>query len=145
MDLSTTYLGLKLRNPLMPGASPLASDLDAVRKLEDAGASAIVMSSLFEEQIVAEQLAAHQAVDVSANSFAEALSYFPAQQDYRLGPEEYLAQLGRIKKAVSVPVIASLNGTTRGGWLDYARLMEGAREVKCSEFARVVAEKISRL
>ncbi len=126
MDLSTTYLGLKLRNPLMPGASPLAADLDAVRTLEDAGAAAIVMSSLFEEQIVAGQLAAHQAVDVSANSFAEALSYFPSQKEYRLGPEEYLEQLGRIKKAVSIPVIASLNGTTRGGWLDYARLMEGA-------------------
>jgi dihydroorotate dehydrogenase (fumarate) len=145
MDLSTTYLGLKLKNPLMPGASPLVADLDAVRKLEDAGAAAIVMNSLFEEQIVAEQLATHHAVDVSANSFAEALSYFPAQKEYRLGPEEYLEQIGRIKKAVKIPVITSLNGTTRGGWLDYARLMEeaGADAIELNVYSLATDEKQS--
>jgi dihydroorotate dehydrogenase (fumarate) len=145
MDLSTTYLGLKLKNPLMPGASPLVTDLDAVRRLEDAGAAAIVMNSLFEEQIVAEQLAAHQAIDLSANSFAEALSYFPAPQEYRLGPEEYLEQLGRIKKAVKIPVIASLNGTTRGGWLDYAKLMEktGADAIELNVYQLATDEKLS--
>ncbi|MBM3286115.1 MAG: dihydroorotate dehydrogenase-like protein [Candidatus Eisenbacteria bacterium] len=126
MDLSTKYLGLDLAHPLMPGAAPFVADLDTVRELEDAGASAIVMNSLFEEQIVAEQLAQHRAVDAHAESFAEAASYFPKPMEYSLGPEEYLGQLRKIKESVKVPVIASLNGTTKGGWLDYARLMQEA-------------------
>ncbi len=126
MDLSTTYLGLELSAPLMPGASPLADDLDSVRRLEDAGASAIVMRSLFEEQIVAEQRASQEAIETPAESFGEAISYFPSLADFSLRPDEYLEQIRRIKEAVTLPVIASLNGVTRGGWLDYAGLIEQA-------------------
>jgi dihydroorotate dehydrogenase (fumarate) len=126
MDLSTTYLGLDLPHPFMPGASPMVDDLDMVRRLEDAGAAAVVMHSLFEEQITGEQMFALHQVDSYAESFAEALSYLPDPRMFRLGCDEYLEQLRRIKAAVSVPVIASLNGVTRGGWLDYARLMEEA-------------------
>ena len=125
MDLSTTYLGLKLKHPLMPGASPMVDDLDLVKKLEDAGAAAIVMHSLFEEQIVAEQEAARQ-VDSHAESFAEALSYLPNPSEFRLGPDKYLEQIRKIKKAVGVPLIASLNGTSKGGWIRYAKLMQEA-------------------
>ena len=126
MDLSTTYLGLPLAHPIMSGASPLVDDLDTVRRLEDAGASAIVMSSLFEEQVRREQLAAQRFLDDPGESFAEALSYFPAVPAFGLGPEAYLERLRRIREAVDVPVIASLNGSTPGGWLEYARLMEQA-------------------
>ena len=126
MDLSTRYLGLKLSHPLMPGASPMVDDLDTVKRLEDAGASAIVMHSLFEEQIRREQMSAFVHTESHEQSFAEALSYFPASDAFALGPHEYLEQLRRIKAAVSVPVIASLNGYTLGGWLDYARLMQEA-------------------
>ena len=126
MDLSTRYLGLELKHPLMPGASPMVDDLDTVKRLEDAGASAIVMHSLFEEQIAREQVSAFVHTESHEQSFAEALSYFPASDAFALGPYEYLEQLRRIKGAVSVPVIASLNGYTLGGWLDYARLMQEA-------------------
>ena len=126
MDLRTTYLGLELAHPLMPGASPLVDDLDTVRRLEDAGASAIVMHSLFEEQLTGEMLVTHAAMDGPSDSFAEALSFLPSPADFRLGPEEYLEQIRRVKQAVKVPVIASLNGTTLGGWLAYARMMEEA-------------------
>lgn len=126
MDLSTTYLGIELAHPLMPGASPLVDDLDTVRRLEDAGAAAIVMHSLFEEQIAGEQIAAHAFREHPADSFPEALSYFPDPGGFRLGPEEYLEQLRRIRETVAVPVIGSLNGSTTGGWIEYARLMEQA-------------------
>ena len=126
MDLSTTYLGFKLPHPLMPGAGPLADNLDGVRRLEDAGASAIVMRSLFEEQLIAEGLATHESMDGPAESFAEALSYFPTPDEFVLGPDEYLEQIRKIKQAVRVPVIASLNGATLGGWLDYAKQMQQA-------------------
>jgi len=126
MDLSTTYLGFKLPNPLMPGASPLVDDLDNVKRLEDAGAAAIVMHSLFEEQITHEQLGHLHAVEMHEDSFAEALSYFPRAEEYRLGPEKYLEQIRKIKATVKVPVIASLNGTSPAGWLDYAKLIEQA-------------------
>ncbi len=126
MDLSTTYMGFKLAHPLIPGASPLVDDLDTVKKLEDAGAPMIVMHSLFEEQIVAEQMATTRSVDSPGESFAEALSYLPRPDDFRLGPEQYLEQIQKIKKAVDVPVIGSLNGTTVGGWLRYAKLIEEA-------------------
>jgi dihydroorotate dehydrogenase (fumarate) len=126
MDLSTRYLGLDLNHPLMPGASPMVDDLDTVKRLEDAGASAIVMHSLFEEQIQREQVSAFVHTESHEQSFAEALSYFPASNAFALGPHEYLEQLRRIKRAVSVPVIASLNGYTLGGWLDYAKLMQEA-------------------
>jgi dihydroorotate dehydrogenase (fumarate) len=126
MDLSTTYLGLDLPHPLMPGASPLADDLDSVRRLEDAGAPAIVMRSLFEEQITAEQMATHRYTAVHEGAHAEALSYLPDAATFRLGPEDYLEHLARIKDTVDVPVIASLNGSSLGGWLGFAAQMENA-------------------
>jgi dihydroorotate dehydrogenase (fumarate) len=126
MDLSTTYLGLRLPHPFMPGASPLVDDLATVRRLEDAGASAIVMHSLFEEQIVGEQMAVVRHMDAHAESFAEATTYFPELEAFTLGPDEYLEQIRKIKATVKVPVIASLNGATQGGWLRYARLMQDA-------------------
>lgn len=126
MDLSTRYLGLTLAHPIMTGASPLVDRLDLVKKLEDAGASAITMHSLFEEQIVMEQRATTHHMEVHSESFAEALSFFPDPSDYNLGPDEYLEQIRRIKAAVDVPVIGSLNGSTGRGWIDYARMMEQA-------------------
>ena len=126
MDLSTNYLGLHLKSPLMPGASPLVDDLDLVRRLEDAGAAAIVMHSLFEEQITGERFATIYHMELYADSYAEAMNFFPKHGDYPLGPDQYLAQIERIKKAVSIPVIASLNGATPGGWTEYARLIEQA-------------------
>jgi dihydroorotate dehydrogenase (fumarate) len=126
MDLTTTYLGLRLPHPFMPGASPMVDDLDTVRRLEDAGAAAIVMHSLFEEQIESEQVATAAFLDEPANSFAEALSYLPQPDDFALGPEEYVEQVAKIREAVDVPVIASLNGSQSGRWLDYAQLVEEA-------------------
>ncbi len=126
MDLSTTYLGLALANPLVAGASPMVDDLDTVKRLEDAGCAAIVMHSLFEEQITREQLGTVMDMESHADSFAEALSYFPQPQEFRLGPESYLEQVRRIKAAVKIPVIGSLNGTSPAGWLDYAKLIEQA-------------------
>ena len=126
MDLTTTYLGLTLPHPVMPGASPLAHDLDAVRRLEDAGASAIVMHSLFEEQITRDQLGMMHHMLLHDDSSAEALSYFPPVDDFAFGPDKYLEQVRAIRKAVKVPVIASLNGTTPEGWLSYAHQMEQA-------------------
>ncbi len=126
MDLSTTYLGFRLPHPLMPGASPMVDHLDTVKRLEDAGAAAIVMHSLFEEQLVQEQLATIHYLELHAESHVEAVSYFPRPSEFTLGPEQYLEQLARIKAAVSVPVIASLNGTTVGGWAEYARRIQEA-------------------
>jgi len=126
MDLSTNYLGFNLPHPFMPGASPLAKDLDAVKRLEDAGAAAIVMHSLFEEQIKREQMGTFLNMEMHKESFAEALSYFPSPENFTLGPEEYLDHIRRIKRAVKIPVIASLNGVSLGGWLDHAQLMEEA-------------------
>jgi dihydroorotate dehydrogenase (fumarate) len=126
MDMSTTYLGLHLKSPLMPGASPMVDDMDLVRRLEDAGAAAIVMHSLFEEQISGETFATIYNMELYADSYAEAMSYFPRHSEYALGPDQYLEQVRRIKANVSVPVIGSLNGSTPGGWIDYARLIEQA-------------------
>jgi dihydroorotate dehydrogenase (fumarate) len=126
MDLSTTYLGLTLPHPIMPGASPLVDDLDTVRQLEDAGAAAIVMHSLFEEQVTREELGLVHDVYVHEDSSAEALSYFPEPEDYALHPDRYLEQVRRIKNAVAVPVIGSLNGTTAEGWLHYAKQIQEA-------------------
>ncbi|OFW05797.1 MAG: dihydroorotate dehydrogenase [Acidobacteria bacterium RIFCSPLOWO2_02_FULL_67_36] len=126
MDLSTTYLGLKLKHPLMPGASPLADDLGSVRRLEDAGASAIVLRSLFEEQITRERLADEMHVRAHEHAFAEALTYLPSPDEFVFGPDRYLEQVRRIKEMVGVPVIASLNGTTPLGWTSYAAEMQAA-------------------
>src|SRR5215470_1511626 len=110
----------------MPGASPLVDDLDTVRRLEDAGAAAIVMHSLFEEQIAREQIATFLHTERHGESFAEALYYFPSPDRFALGPEEYLEHITHLKAAVRCPIIASLNGTTLGGWLQYARAIEQA-------------------
>lgn len=126
MDLTTTYLGLKLSSPLVPGASPLADNLDTVRRLEDAGAPAIVLRSLFAEQIAREEVSAFLHLDRHGESFAEALSYFPSPERFVMGPEEYLTHLVRVKAAVRIPVIASLNGTRPGSWRDYPTAIEQA-------------------
>ena len=126
MNLSTTYLGLKLAHPLMAGASPLVDDMGMVKRLEDAGASAIVMHSLFEEQITREEQGTIMDMALASSLSAEAISFFPQPDEFRLGPEKYLEQIRRIKEAVSVPVIASLNGTTPAGWLHYGKLMQDA-------------------
>jgi len=126
MDLSTSYLGLRLAHPLVPGASPLSDDLDTVRHLEDAGAAAIVLRSLFEEQITREAQATHDHWNSHDDAFAEALTFFPSADSFVLGPDEYLNHLRRVKQTVQVPVIGSLNGMTPGGWLSYARLIEQA-------------------
>lgn len=126
MELSTTYLGLKLRSPIVPSAGPLATDIGAIRDMEEAGAGAVVLHSLFEEQLEheADELAHH--LDHGAESFAEANSYFPRPYEFRLGPEEYLEHIRMAREAVSIPIIASLNGVTAGGWTRYARLMQQA-------------------
>ena len=126
MDLSTTYLGLKLPHPVMPGASPLVDHLDLVKRLEDAGAAAITMHSLFEEQITREQQGMVYHMEVLDHGHAEALSYFPQASEFRLGPHQYLEQIRLVKQTVKVPVIGSLNGTTPEGWLEYAKLIEQA-------------------
>lgn len=126
MNLTTTYLGLPLKNPVMPGASPLVDQLDNVRRLEDAGAAAIVMHSLFEEQITNDQLSEFYHTENPAESFSEATTYFPQMEDYALGPDRYLEQIHKIKGMVDIPVIGSLNGTSLGGWTEHARLIEQA-------------------
>lgn len=126
MDLSTTYLGLKLPHPVMPGASPMVDHLDLVKRLEDAGAAAITMHSLFEEQITREQQGMVYHMELLDHGNAEALSYFPQAGEFRLGPYQYLEQVRLVKQTVALPVIASLNGTTSEGWLEYARLIEQA-------------------
>jgi len=125
-NLSTKYLGLALKNPLVVSACPLTQDLDALRQIEKAGAAADVLPSLFEEQIEHESVELAKAHEFGADSFAEALTYFPEADDYRAGPETYLELIEKAKKAVSIPIIASLNGTSEGGWVRYAKLMQDA-------------------
>ena len=126
MSLTTHYLGLTLQNPFVPGASPLMHDLGMIRRLEDAGASAIVLHSLFQEQISRETYATIYHMELYAGAFAEASSYFPEPAKFALGPEQYLDHVRNAKQAVSIPVIASLNGTTVGGWTRYAKLIQDA-------------------
>src|SRR5574339_657294 len=125
-DLSTTYLGLGLKNPLVAAASPLSKKIDRARRLEEAGISAIVMYSLFEEQIIRESLELDHYLSRGANAFPEAMSYLPDGGLYGVSPERYLNQLAGLKKALTIPVIGSLNGVSRGGWTSYARKMEEA-------------------
>jgi dihydroorotate dehydrogenase (fumarate) len=125
-DLRTTYLGLRLRNPIVASASPLTGNLDSLRTLEDEGVAAVVLPSLFEEQIEHEQIDLHELLEHQTHSFGEALTWFPELDDYNTGPDAYLEHLARAKELLSVPVIASLNGVSPGGWLHYARLCEEA-------------------
>ena len=126
MDLTTTYLGLKLAHPVVPSASPLSRNLDSIRRLEDAGAPAIVMYSLFEEQIENESQVLHHFLEYGVESFAEAARYFPDWRYYNVGPDEYLALVQAAKAATGIPIIASLNGISSGGWIEYARKIEQA-------------------
>ena len=125
-DLSTTYLGLNLKNPLVASASPLSKNIDKARKLEEAGISAMVMYSLFEEQIIHESLELDHYLSRGTDSFPEALSYLPDGGLYAVSPEKYLNQVTGLKKALQIPVIGSLNGVSKGGWTNYARKIEEA-------------------
>jgi len=125
-DLSTTYLGLALSSPLVASASPLCEDLGNLRRMEEAGAAAVVLHSLFEEQITRESDVLNEALSTGTDSFAEALSYFPDLQSYNLGPDGYLEHIRKAKAALGIPVIGSINGVSSGGWVDYARKIEQA-------------------
>ncbi len=126
IDLSTTYLGLKLKNPIVPSSSPLMQDVDNIRRMEDAGAAAVVLHSLFEEQIAQESEILDRSLDQGTYTYAESLTYFPDLGNYNLGPEGYLEHIRKAKAAVRIPVIASLNGASTGGWVEYAQKMEQA-------------------
>ncbi|MGD1085707.1 MAG: dihydroorotate dehydrogenase-like protein [Verrucomicrobiota bacterium] len=126
MDLTTTYLGMEMRTPLICAASPLSQQLDNVKRMEDAGASAVVLHSLFEEQLRQDRLELQQSLERGVLSSPEALSYFPDPGEFKLGPDEYLAHLKRAKETVDIPVIASLNARSAGGWTGYAREIQAA-------------------
>jgi dihydroorotate dehydrogenase (fumarate) len=126
MNLSTTYLGLKLKSPIVPSAGPLSQEISNIKLMEDAGAGAVVLQSLFEEQLEHESLELYHQTEIPGESFAEATSYFPEPFDYKLGPEEYLNHIRKAKEAVNIPIIASLNGKSLGGWIDYAKQIEKA-------------------
>jgi dihydroorotate dehydrogenase (fumarate) len=126
MDLSTKYMGLKLKNPIVPSASPLSRDLATIKLMEEVGAAAVVLESLFEEQIIHEKNELDHFLTRGTDSFAEALSYFPDKDVYNFGPDEYLEHIRKVKKSVGIPVIASLNGVSTGGWTDYARKIQQA-------------------
>ncbi|MFQ5575523.1 MAG: dihydroorotate dehydrogenase-like protein [Anaerolineae bacterium] len=126
MDLTTTYMGMTLKNPIVPSSSPLSEKLDNIRKMEDAGAAAVVLYSLFEEQLTWESQHLDHYLSYGVDSFAEATSYFPDMEVYHIGPEEYLNLIRRAKEAVDIPIIGSLNGVSTGGWIDYAQRIEQA-------------------
>lgn len=126
MDLSTTYMGLKLANPLVVSASPLSMDVGTVQQMVEHGAAAVVLASLFEEQIEHEAAELEFYLQYGADRWAESLTFFPRKEDYKLGPEEYLEHIAALKKAVKVPVIASLNGISTGGWVSYAQKVQQA-------------------
>lgn len=126
MDLTTTYMGLALKNPIVPSASPLSKDIGTIKAMEDAGAAAIVMYSLFEEQIVHEQLELDHFLTQGTESFAEAMTYFPTMEEYNLGPDAYLEHIRRAKAATDIPIIGSLNGVSAGGWMEYAKKIQEA-------------------
>ncbi len=126
LDLTTTYMGLTLKNPVVPSASPLSKTVGGIKRMEDAGAAAVVMYSLFEEQIDLEALSLHHFLEQGAYSYAEALTYFPSAAEYNRGPDGYLELIREAKEAVDIPIIGSLNGVTPGGWTRYARLIEEA-------------------
>jgi dihydroorotate dehydrogenase (fumarate) len=137
IDLSTDYLGLKLRTPLVPSASPLSQEIASIRRLEDVGASAIVLYSLFEEQLRLESLELDHHLSAGTESFAESLTFFPQATEFRLGPEGYLEHIRKAKEAVDIPVIASLNGASVGGWTKFAKEIEqaGADALECNVYS----------
>ncbi|HFC12607.1 MAG TPA: dihydroorotate dehydrogenase-like protein [Anaerolineae bacterium] len=126
MELTTTYLGLELKSPIVPSSSPLMRDLDNLRRMEDAGAGAVILHSLFEERITHEAHTLNEHLLQGTDSFAEALDYFPDIADYKTSPDFYVAHLQKAKAALDIPVIASLNGVSSGGWIQYARDLEAA-------------------
>ena len=126
MDLTTNYLGLKLRTPLVVSASPLSEEIDNIKRMADAGASAVVLYSIFEEQLRQDRLELNRNLENGTNSFAEALTYFPEPKEFRLGPEEYLKHIAAAKQATKIPIIASLNGSSNGGWTSYAKQIQQA-------------------
>jgi dihydroorotate dehydrogenase (fumarate) len=126
MDLTTTYMGMKLKNPLVPSASPLSRSVDGLKELEDAGASAVVLYSIFEEQFSNEARELTHFLSHGTESFAEALTYFPKPDEFNLGPEEYLELIAKAKKSVGIPIIGSLNGYSTGGWISHAKKMQEA-------------------
>ena len=126
MDLTTTYMGMHLKNPIVPSASPLSEDLNKIRRMEDAGASAVVMYSLFEEQITLESHQLDHYLSYGVEGFAEALSYFPEMETYKVGPDDYLNRIRAAKEATDIPIIGSINGVSTGGWIEYARNIEEA-------------------
>ncbi len=126
MDLTTRYLGMNLRSPLVPSASPLSDEIDNIRRMEDAGAAAVVIHSLFEEQLTREQESLQHHLMYGTDSFPEALSFLPEPGDFPAGPEEYLNHIRKAKDAVRIPVVASLNGASIGGWTEYARKIQQA-------------------
>ena len=121
MDLKTTYMGLELKHPLVASAGPISRTLDGIKRLEDAGASAVVLFSLFEEQIRQENESFDYLMEAGTESFGESLSYFPALEDYKVGPDAYLNLIRQATEAVDIPIVGSLNGITDAGWADYAK------------------------
>ena len=126
MDLRTTYMGMELQHPIVASASPLSGNLASIKRLEDAGAAAVVMFSLFEEQLQHESAALEYLMTAGTESFAESLNYFPEMDDYTVGPDSYLELLRQASEAVDIPIIGSLNGITNTGWIEYAQLMQEA-------------------
>jgi dihydroorotate dehydrogenase (fumarate) len=126
MDLTTTYMGINLKNPIVPSSSPLSYSLDGIRRLEDAGAAAVVMYSLFEEQIAQESQQLDHFLSYGTDSFAEALTYFPEQENYNVGPDKYLSLISQARGMVDIPLIGSLNGVSTGGWIEYAKRIQEA-------------------
>lgn len=126
MDLTTVYMGMTLKNPIIPSASPLSKSLDNIKKMEDVGAAAVVLHSLFEEQITHESHELDHFLNFGTDTFSEASSYFPAMDEFTLGPDEYLEMVRNAKEAVNIPIIGSLNGVSTGGWIEYAQKIQSA-------------------
>jgi len=145
IDLTTTYLGLKLQSPLVVSASPLSRDVEGICRLEEAGASAVVLYSLFEEQLRQEELDLEYHLNAGTESFAESLSYFPQPSEFQTGPEGYLNHIRKAKSSVRIPIIASLNGSTMGGWTKFAGEIEraGADAIECNVYYIPTDPKLS--
>jgi len=145
VDLTTTYLGLRLRSPLVVSASPLSRDVDNICRLEEAGASAVVLYSLFEEQLRQEEMDLEYHLAAGTESFAESLTYFPQPSEYQTGPEGYLNHIRKAKAAASIPIIASLNGSTLGGWTKFAAEIQraGADAIECNIYYIPTDPKLS--